>query len=117
MHDDRNTMAFLELNPSSPGHLMVIHKKHGESILEYSKEELGELMEALKTVSKKVEKALNTDSLTLGINHHEKRGVPHLHVHMLPRWENDGGGIIQTIVRNKPKEDRETIAKRIRSVN
>lgn len=117
VYEDEDSMAFLELNPSSPGHLMVILKKHGDSILEYSQDELGKLMETVKKVSKKVEKALGTDSLTLGINHHEKRGVPHLHMHVVPRWENDGGGIIQSIVQNKPEQDRETVAEKIRSVN
>src|SRR5688572_6648921 len=114
-YEDEETLAFLELNPSAPGHLMVIHKKHGESISEYGREELGKIMNTVKIVSEKVEKALDTESLTIGINHREKRGVPHLHVHIVPRWENDGGGIIQSIVSNKPKEDRETIAQKIRS--
>ncbi|KKR16628.1 MAG: hypothetical protein A2186_02550 [Candidatus Levybacteria bacterium RIFOXYA1_FULL_41_10] len=115
--EDTYTMVFMELNPSAPGHLIVINKKHGYSIFEYETEDLGRMMETTKKVSKKVQKALSADSLTLGINHDEKNGVPHLHVHIIPRWDNDKGGIIQSIVNNKPKEDRETIAERIRSVN
>ena len=109
------TIAFLELTPSAPGHLMVIHKKHGLSVLEYTETELGKLMASVKIVAGKVEKALKTDSLTIGINHHEKRGVPHLHIHIIPRWENDRGGVIQSIVHNPPKEDRKTIAEKIKN--
>jgi histidine triad (HIT) family protein len=114
VYEDENTIAFMELNPSAPGHVMVILKKHGNNILEYSQEELGKLMGSVQKVAAKIEKALNPDSITIGINHKERRGVPHLHVHLIPRWENDKGGIIQAVVKNKPKESRETIADKIR---
>jgi histidine triad (HIT) family protein len=114
VYEDEQTLAFMELNPSSPGHLMVIHKQHGYSIFEYTKEELSDLMVSVQRVARKVENGLNTDSLTIGINHHEKKGVPHLHVHIIPRWENDKGGVLQSIVSNPPKESREVIAEKIR---
>lgn len=113
VYEDDDTISFMELNPSAPGHVMVIHKKHGESILEYTQEELGKLMSSVQTVAAKIEKALTTDSLTIGINHHEKRGVPHLHVHIVPRWDNDKGVVIQGVVKNSAKQDRATIADKI----
>jgi histidine triad (HIT) family protein len=115
--EDDMTIAFMELNPSAPGHVMVILKKHGNNILEYSQEELGRLMGSVQTVTKKIEKALHPDSITIGINHKERRGVPHLHVHLIPRWENDKGGIIQSVVDNPPKEKREVIAEKIRKAS
>ena len=117
VYEDDNTISFMELNPSAPGHVMVILKKHGNNILEYSQEELGKLMGSVQKVATKLEKALEPDSLTIGINHKERHGVPHLHVHLIPRWENDKGGIIQSVVKNKPKETREAIAEKIRKAN
>ncbi|SRR6266568_1916892 len=114
VYEDENTIAFMELNPSAPGHVMVILKKHGNNILEYSQEELGQLMGSVQKVAAKIEKALQPDSITIGINHKEARGVPHLHVHLIPRWENDKGGIIQSVVKNPQKESREVIAEKIR---
>jgi len=114
VYEDNDTISFMELNPSAPGHVMVILKKHGNNILEYSQEELGTLMGSVQKVVKKIEKALNPDSITIGINHKERRGVPHLHVHLIPRWENDKGGVIQSIVNNPPKESREAIVEKIR---
>src|SRR5260221_8896440 len=110
VYEDNKTIAFMELNPSAPGHVMVILKKHGNNILEYSQDELGKLMGSVQKVTKKIEKALAPDSITIGINHKERRGVPHLHVHLIPRWEKDKGGIIQSVVKNPPKESREVIA-------
>lgn len=113
VYEDDDTISFLELHPSAPGHAMVILKKHGNNILEYSQEELGTLMASVQKVVKKIEKALRPDSITIGINHKERRGVPHLHVHVIPRWEKDKGGIIQSVVKNPPKESREVIAEKI----
>jgi histidine triad (HIT) family protein len=117
VYEDEDTVSFMELNPSAPGHVMVILKKHGNNILEYSQEELGQLMGSVQKVTAKIEKALKPDSITIGINHKERRGVPHLHVHLIPRWENDKGGIIQSVVKNPPKESREVIAEKIRTAS
>ena|SRR5579864_2405415 len=117
VYEDANTIAFMELNPSAPGHVMVILKKHGNNILEYSQDELGKLMASVQIVVKKIEKILQPDSITIGINHKERRGVPHLHIHLIPRWENDKGGIIQSVVKNKPKESREVIAEKLRKAS
>jgi histidine triad (HIT) family protein len=117
VYEDDDTVSFMELNPSAPGHVMVILKKHGNNILEYSQEELGKLMGSVQKVAAKIEKALEPDSISIGINHKERRGVPHLHIHLIPRWENDKGGIIQSVVKNKPKESREEIAEKIRNAS
>jgi histidine triad (HIT) family protein len=57
-------------------------------------------------VAKAIESAYETTILTIGINHGEPAGVPHLHVHLMPRFEGDGGGIIQSLpgVRQTTKE-------------
>jgi len=117
VYEDDETISFMELTPSAPGHVMVILKKHGNNILEYSQEELGKFMSSIQKVTKKIEKALESDSITIGINHKENRGVPHLHVHLIPRWENDKGGVIQSVVKNTPTESREVIAEKIQKAN
>ena len=86
VYEDKDSLAFLELFPSAPGHTMVVLKKHGNSILDYSEKELGKLMIATQKVADKIQKALTCDSITIGINHLEKKGVPHLHIHLIPRW-------------------------------
>lgn len=114
VYEDENSLGFLCKPQSAPGHSMVVLKKHGYSILEYDKTELGELMGIAQIVAVKIKKSFKTDAITIGINHEEKRGVPHLHVHLIPRWDNDGGGIIQSVVKNPPKESLESIADKIR---
>ncbi|MEK7551077.1 MAG: HIT family protein [Patescibacteria group bacterium] len=114
--ENEDVISFLELNQSVEGHVMVILKKHGKSILDYNESELGKLMMGVSLVSQKVQTAFSADSLTIGINHLEKKGVPHLHVHIIPRFENDNGGVIQSIVGGDITNSREEIAEKIRKV-
>jgi histidine triad (HIT) family protein len=115
--EDENVVSFLELNQSAPGHVMVILKKHGASILDYNQEDLGHLMVGVQEVAKKVKMAMDADSLTIGINHLEKNGVSHLHVHIIPRRVDDKGGAIQSIVNVSAVETREQIAEKIKNAN
>jgi histidine triad (HIT) family protein len=109
--EEKDYVAFLDIFGSAEGHTMVVPRKHGYSIADYSEEELGVLMGGVKIVASKLKKAFNTDAVTIGINHEEKRGVPHLHVHLIPRFDEDGGGIIQSIVKKKIEKPLEEIAK------
>ncbi len=111
--ENEHVIAFLDIFPSVTGHMMVIHKKHGTSVLDYSQDELGELMEGVKIMSGKIQKTFHSDSITIGINHLEKRGVPHLHVHLIPRFDNDNGGVIQSVVNAKPKEDFASVVEQL----
>lgn len=114
VYEDDQTLSFMELSPSAPGQCMVILKKHGRSMLDYTDEELGIIMPVVKKMVKKVQDAVACESITVGINHLEPKGVPHMHIHLIPRWSEDGGHAIQGVVKNPPKEDREVIAEKIR---
>lgn len=114
LHEDDSTRAFLDIMPSAPGHTIVILKRHGLSIHDYEEYELGSVMNIVQKLAKKIEKSLKCDWISIGINHLEPTGVPHLHVHIIPRWKNDSGGAIQSIVKNKPKEQLEVIADKIK---
>lgn len=112
--EDDDTIAFLDIYPSAPGHTMVSLKKHGLTILDYNQDELGKLWHIVQKVDKALVKTFNTKLITIGINQFEEGGVPHLHIHLIPRWRNDGGEIIQTIVKNPPKESLEKILDKIK---
>ncbi len=115
VYEDDATLSFMELTPSAPGHVMVILKKHGNNVLEYDQSDLGQAMASVQRIAKKIEASLHTDSITIGINHKERRGVPHMHIHLIPRWENDKGHVIQGVVNNPSQESREVIAEKIRN--
>lgn len=112
--EEKEYVAFLDIFGSTDGHAMVVPRRHGYSILEYSEEELGKLMGGAKKVAEKMKKALNTDAITIGINHEEEKGVPHLHIHLIPRFNDDGGKVLQSLVNSGIREDLKEIADKIR---
>lgn len=97
LYEDAETKSFLDIFGATDGHAMVILKKHGENIHAYGAQELGKLWTTVQKVSAAIEKAFDTKILSIGINHGEPEGVRHLHVHIMPRFEGDGGGIMQSL--------------------
>ena len=95
--EDDETFAFLDIFGATDGHTVVIPKRHGPTLLEYSEDELKAVMATVKKVAAAIEEAYGTKILSIGINHGEPQGVKHLHVHIMPRFEGDQGGIMQSL--------------------
>ena len=115
VYEDADTKAFLDIFGATDGHTMVIVKKHGETILDYSADEIKSLWISVQKVASAIEKAFDTKILSIGINHGEPQGVKHLHVHILPRFEGDGGGIMQSLPGRKlVNQDFGEVAEKIR---
>ncbi len=114
VYEDEHTRAFLDIYPSVPGHTVVILKKHGWAIGDYTQEELSHLMSTVQKVVRGLTVAYKTEVFTIGINHKEETGVHHLHMHILPRFPDDGGGVIQSIVEKEVKEALPAIAEKIK---
>jgi diadenosine tetraphosphate (Ap4A) HIT family hydrolase len=62
-----------------------------------------------------MEDNLRTDSITIGINHKEEKGVPHLHIHLIPRFKSDGGKVIQSLPDSKISEELTKTLDKLRS--
>lgn len=114
--EDEHAFAVLDINPCSSGHTVVVPKVHATSILELSDGDMGNLFKAVKEVTAQIGRALKPDSFNVGLNDGPAagQGIPHVHVHIIPRYKNDKGGSMHTIVRNPPEEPLETIAAKIR---
>ncbi len=115
VYEDSHTLAFLDITPRTSGHAMVIPKTHAPNLLELPDAEIAPLFTAVKKVAEMLSRKLKCDGITVGINQGRASGqeVDHLHVHVMPRWHGDGGGPIQVVVNNKPKETLEEIHKKI----
>jgi histidine triad (HIT) family protein len=111
--ENDETRAFLDIMPSAPGHTVVTAKRHADKIFDYTKKELGEVMQTVSLVASGLEKTFNTKILSIGINHGEPSGVRHLHVHIIPRSPNDHGGVMQSLVVIALNETLEEIQERI----
>ena len=115
VYEDEVTKAFLDIFPSTPGHVVVILKKHGWAMSDYTPEELGLLMGTVQKVVGALTKVFNTEVFTIGINHKEENGVHHLHVHVLPRFFDDGGSVIQSVVEKDGKRTLTEIAEDVKN--
>ena len=116
IYEDNNAVAILDVQPRAPGHTMVLSKTHAENILDLPDGNIGPVFTAVKKVAKKLKDVLNCDGLTIGINHGRVSGqlVDHLHIHIIPRWQNDGGKSIHSVVNNEPKESLEEMYKKFK---
>lgn len=116
VYEDDHVVAFLDIQPRSPGHTMVIPKQHAENLSALPDAEVAPFFTAVKHVTDIVRSALAPDGFTLGMNYGEASGqeVQHMHFHIMPRWAHDGGGPIQRVVMNKPEEDIAALAEKIR---
>ncbi|MEM5778241.1 MAG: HIT family protein [Candidatus Aenigmatarchaeota archaeon] len=98
--ENKNTIAILDNKPLSKGHLLIIPKKHYESLLDVPASVFVELFKTAYKISLKVCKILNADSVNIALNsgYNAGQSVNHFHIHVLPRYHNDK---MQIIVVNK----------------
>lgn len=116
IHETDNAIAFLDVNPRAPGHTLVIPKTHAEGLADLDKGLVGEIFLAVKHVEKLLKDALKPDAFTIGINEGAAAGqeIPHLHVNIIPRFKNDGGSSVHSVVNNPPDKELRKIAASIR---
>lgn len=100
VYEDDRFLAFLDIFPHAVGHTVVIPKQHGETIFDYDDATISDLNLVIKKTMEKIQGALAPEGFTVGWNHGDAGGqaVPHLHVHIFPRWNGDGGGSMHSVV-------------------
>lgn len=92
VYEDGQTIAFLDIKPVNPGHILVIPKEHHSNITQTPDEILGAMISTAKKVAQTFPTALNTEHYNLEINTGAIAGqvVFHAHLHIIPRHEGDG---------------------------
>jgi len=112
IYEDEKFITFLDIRPLNPGNSLVIPKEHHRWV--YDVPEFGQYFEVVKKVGLATVKVLNAISfsiITLGFE------VPHAHVRILPRFENDGhGGFVNwTNFKQISDEEMKSVAEKIRN--
>jgi histidine triad (HIT) family protein len=94
VYDDQRTLAFMDINPLSRGHCLVVPKAHAATLYDVETEDLKAAIATAKKVAGAIRKALNPDGLNLLQSNGAAafQSVPHFHLHLIPRWTNDGKG-------------------------
>ena len=91
VYEDDHFLAFLDISQVTPGHTLVIPKKHSRNLLEMTPDETADLFNIVSRVTKKVEDATQSQGMNIISNMEEIAGqsVFHTHVHILPRYSQE----------------------------
>ena len=86
VYDDENVLAFMDLNPVTVGHTLIVPRGHWETIYEIPENLLAELAEVVKRVAVAVKKTVGADGIRIIQNNGESAGqvVMHFHFHVIP---------------------------------
>ena len=104
--DDARTLAFMDINPLSRGHCLVAPKAHAATLYEVDVEDFKAVAATAKKLATAIKKALSPDGLNLlqANGAAAFQSVPHFHVHLIPRWANDGKGFDWKVVPGNREE-------------
>ena len=94
VHEDERTLTFMDINPLTSGHCLVVTRAHAATIHEADVEDLKAAMASAQRVAVAIQEALRPDGLNLVQANGAAafQSVPHFHLHLIPRWHNDGKG-------------------------
>ena len=92
IYDDKHTLAFMDIAKDVDGHILVIPKRHVKSILDCDEETLNHLMMTVKKVTNHLVGNCGYNGVNLLNASDESAGqsVPHFHIHIIPRKNDDG---------------------------
>jgi histidine triad (HIT) family protein len=87
VYEDEKVLAFLDIEPVSKGHTLVIPKEHHKMMTDAPDELIEYIFVKAKMLMNKIKKATNAYLVSLSVVGDE---VPHFHVHLIPRHKDDG---------------------------
>ena len=92
VYEDEEHIAFLDKYPIDDGHTLVIPKKHYERITDMAYEDVGKLFSLVPKIAKAVLLGSGADAFSLAQNNGKaaKQIIPHVHVHIIPRYNDKG---------------------------
>jgi histidine triad (HIT) family protein len=113
---DDHAIAFLDITPLADGHTVIVPRPHVATIEELGATDAEVLFRSVRRLAGPVRRAVGAAGSTIGINNGAATGqsIPHVHVHIVPRWEGDGAGSIHTIFKAGPRRPIAEVAKEIR---
>lgn len=87
IYEDELVLAFLDTNPDSAGHTLIVPKEHYQDLTSIDEITLNHIMSVAKILKLKLEEKLNCDGLTLVQNNGAIQEVKHFHLHLKPYYK------------------------------
>ena len=115
LYEDNSHVAILDKYPIDVGHSLVIPKEHHEKITDMTPEDVGNAFSIVPKIAKAILDATGADAFSLGQNNGlaAKQIVPHVHIHIIPRYNNKGTVWTKRQISNN--DELLELAKKIRS--
>ena len=116
VHEDAETLAFMDIGQVNPGHVLVACKAHVENVYGLQDAQAAAVFRAAAKVARAIRVAFDPPGLSV----YQANGKPagqtvfHFHVHVLPRHDADGMQLVWP-VKNPPREKLEEYAAQIRA--
>ncbi|MFC7047362.1 HIT family protein [Halobacteriaceae archaeon GCM10025711] len=104
VYEDDTVVAFLDANPLAPGHTLVVPKAHHVRLNDLPADLAADLFAAIHRLTPAVEAAVDADASNVAFNNGSAAGqeVDHVHGHVVPRFEGDGGRPIHAVAGTPP---------------
>jgi histidine triad (HIT) family protein len=92
VYEDDETFAFLDADPVNPGHTLVIPRQPYKNIYEIPQDSFAAVMNTVRKLAPAIKEAVDADGINIHMNNDAVAGqeVFHLHVHIIPRFKDDG---------------------------
>jgi histidine triad (HIT) family protein len=89
--EDERTIAFMDINPATRGHALVIPREHSRNLLEIGGEDLAATAAMAQRVAKRANEKLGADGINLinSCGSAAWQTVFHFHIHVIPRYADD----------------------------
>lgn len=94
VYEDERTLCFMDINPLNSGHCLVVTRAHAPTLWEAEVADLQAAIATARRIAVAIRAALKPDGLNLVQANGAAafQSVPHFHLHLIPRWTNDGKG-------------------------
>ena len=92
VYEDNDHIAILDKYPIDDGHTLVIPRKHHEKITDMDSNDVGKIFSLIPKIAKAVLAGAGADAFSLAQNNGKaaKQIIPHVHIHIIPRYNNKG---------------------------
>src|SRR4051812_42353929 len=91
VREDERTIAFMDINPATRGHVLVIPREHAADLLDVGSEDLAACLVAAQELARRAKERLGADGVNLlnSCGRAAWQTVSHFHVHVIPRYAGD----------------------------
>jgi histidine triad (HIT) family protein len=101
--ETKNSLAFLDAFPVAKGHALVIPKTHYEKIQDMPSDANEDVFDTVHKVVTRVDGLTGSTLVAIHNGRGAGQEIPHVHVHLIPRYNDDTAGAVHSMFKNRPK--------------